>query len=292
MSAPGIDPNAPQVSVVIPCRDDTYLPATLASLAAQNQAPSFEVIVVDDSGHDPALGVDRFRDSLNLRVVAARDAATDGENCNAGVTAARGDLVLFVDADDTVNDEYVRAMVDALRLHPCVCSRVDVVSLNPWNPRGTHPQQTGLVTTDMGFLPFAGAGTLGIRRALFEEIGGFDPSLRQYKDADFCWRLQLAGHKAPFLVETAELHYRLEARNVIRLRKAAARGMAEAYLYRRYRHAGMPRQTFGQAAAAWRSLVWGLLRTLPARRGEGLGWDLATRAGRLVGSLRYRVWYF
>jgi cellulose synthase/poly-beta-1,6-N-acetylglucosamine synthase-like glycosyltransferase len=64
--------NSPHVSVVIPCRDDTHLPATLASLAQQNHAPAFEVIVVDDSGHDPALGVVRFRDSLELRVVAAR----------------------------------------------------------------------------------------------------------------------------------------------------------------------------------------------------------------------------
>jgi glycosyltransferase involved in cell wall biosynthesis len=288
----GSDPSAPHISVVIPCRDDTHLPATLASLAAQNRAPAFEVIVVDDSGHDPPHGVDRFRDRLELRLVPARHGATDGENCNAGVSAAQGDLVLFVDADDTVNDEYLRAMVNALRDHPCVCSRVDVTSLNPWNPKGRHPQQTGLITADMDFLPFAGAGTLGIRRSLFEDIGGFDPSLRQYKDADFLWRLQLAGNEAPFLVQLAELHYRLEARPLKRLRKAAARGMAEAYLYRRYRRAGMPRQTFGQAAAAWRSLVWGLLHDLTDRRAEGLGWALATRAGRLVGSLRYRVRYF
>jgi GT2 family glycosyltransferase len=106
-----------------------------------------------------------------------------------------------------VNDEYVRAMMDALRIHPCVCSRVDVASLNPWNPKGSHPQQTGLITADMEFLPFAGAGTLGIRRSLFQDIGGFDPCLRQYKDADFCWRLQLSGHDAPFLVQMAERQY-------------------------------------------------------------------------------------
>jgi len=169
---------------------------------------------------------------------------------------------------------------------------VDLVSLNPWNPGGTHPQQTGLITAEMKFLPFAGAGTLGIRRSLFMEIGGFDPSFRVYEEADFCWRLQLAGHEAPSLVPAAELHYRLGDRPSRRLRRAAARGMGEASLYRRYRRAGMPRQTLGQAATAWRSLVWNLLRELTGHRAGGLGWAAATRAGRLAGSLRNRVPYF
>ncbi len=288
----GNPPNDPHVTIVIPCRDDRHLPDTLASLAAQKHAPPFEVIVVDDSGHNAAHGVERYRDGLQLRVVAARRGATSGENRNAGVAVARGDLVLFVDADDTTNDEYVRAMVDALRAHPFVCSRVDVVSLNPWNPGGTHPQETGLITADMEFLPFAGAGTLGIRRSLFEEVGGFDPSLPYYQEADLCWRLQLAGHEAPSLVPGAELHYRLGDRPSKRLRRAAARGVGEAALYRRYRQAGMPHQTFGQAATAWGALAWHLLRGITGSRAGGLGWAAATRAGRLAGSLRYRVAYF
>jgi glycosyltransferase involved in cell wall biosynthesis len=284
--------NPPHVSVVIPCRDDTHLPATLASLAQQNQAPPFEIIVVDDSGHEPARGVERYPDRLELRVIPARHGATSGENRNAGVGVARSDFVLFVDADDTVNDEYVRSMLDALQAHPFVCSSVDVVSLNPWNPAGTHPQQTGLITAELEFLPFAGAGTLGIRRSLFTKVGGFDPSLRRYQEADLCWRLQLSGHEAPTLVPAAVLRYRLRDRPSRRLRMAAARGMGQALLFRRYRRAGMPRLTLGQAVAVWCSLAWRLPRGLIDRRAAGLGWAAAMRAGRLVGSLLYRVPYF
>jgi GT2 family glycosyltransferase len=183
-------------------------------------------------------------------------------------------------------------MVDALQAHPFVCSSVDVVSLNPWNPGGTHPQQTGLITAELEFLPFAGAGTLGIRRSLFMKVGGFDPSLRRYQEADFCWRLQLAGHEAPMLVPAAVLHYRLRDRPSRRLRMAATRGMGQALLFRRYRRAGMPRLTLGQAVAVWRSLAWRLPRGLIERRAAGLGWTASIHAGRLVGSLRYRVPYF
>jgi GT2 family glycosyltransferase len=205
---------------------------------------------------------------------------------------ARSDFVLFVDADDTVNDEYVRSMVDTLEAHHLVCSSVDVVSMNPWNPKGRHPQQMGLITDELEFLPFAGAGTLGIRRSLFMEVGGFDPSLSRYQEADLCWRLQLAGHDAPTLVPAAVLHYRLRDRPSKRLRRAAARGMGQALLFRRYRRAGMPRLTLGQAVSFWRSLVWRLPREIMDRRATGLGWAAATHAGRLVGSLRYGVPYF
>ena len=62
----------------------------------------------------------------------------------------------------------------------------------------------------MAFLPFAGAGTLGIRRSLFQDIGGFDPMLRCYEAADLCWRIQLAGNGPPVFVSEARLHHRLE----------------------------------------------------------------------------------
>jgi len=128
---------------------------------------------------------------------------------------------------------------------------VEMVSLNPWNPTGTHPQQTGLITGEMAFLPFAGAGTLGIRRPLFEAIGEFDPTLACYEEADLCWRLQSAGHGPPWFVEDATLHYRLERSPGRRWRKAIQFGQTQALLYSRYRRAGMPRGTAREAVAAW-----------------------------------------
>jgi hypothetical protein len=64
-------------------------------------------------------------------------------------------------------------MVDILQTHPFVCSSVDVVSLNPGTPGGTHQQLSGIDRGRIGVLPFAGVGTLGIRRSLFMEVGGF-----------------------------------------------------------------------------------------------------------------------
>ena len=48
---------------------------------------------------------------------------------------------------------------------------------------------------DTSFLPFAPSGNCGVRRHVFEALGGFDTSYRVCEDDDFFWRLQLAGHE-------------------------------------------------------------------------------------------------
>jgi glycosyltransferase involved in cell wall biosynthesis len=281
----------PTASVVIPCRDPTYLSATLKSLAAQKDHPPFEVVLVDASGKDLGRSLGSWRGRLTLTVLWAREGASASDNRNAGVAAARGPCILFIDADDTVNATYVRAMADALETHEFVCSKVDVVSLNAWNPGGTHPQEMGLITADMSFLPFAGAGTLGIRRSLFMEIDGWDPAFRTYHEADLCWRIQLAGHEPPVFVPDATLSYRLDPSTLGRWRRTVALGRAQPLLYRRYRSAGMPRDSLLDAARAWLAIVGGVLLRAIGRPAKGVGWRAAIRVGRLWGSLRYRVPY-
>jgi glycosyltransferase involved in cell wall biosynthesis len=282
-----------EVSVVIPCRDDTYLEATLCSLAGQEGAPPFEVVVVDDSpGGNLADRVMAWSDRLDLRLVQAKQRGTPGGNRNVGVAASQCDVLLFVDADDTVGPTYVAAMARALESHDLVCARIDVALLNPPNLVGPHPQETGLITEDLAFLPFASAGTLGIRRSVFKQIGGFDPSLPRYAEADLCWKIQLAGGDPPEFVQDAVSHHRVERRPTKRLRKAAAYGATEALLFSRYRDAGMLRQSPRDAAAAWGKLPWLLIRRGLGHEVPGLAWRLGARVGRLQGSVRHRVAYF
>ncbi|MGH2767042.1 MAG: glycosyltransferase family 2 protein [Actinomycetota bacterium] len=283
--------SSPYVSVIIPSRDDTHLPSTLASLEAQEGAPAFEVVVVASPDRSIPGRLEFWRDRLGLRVVEA-SGSTAGAQRNYGVAASRGALLLFVDSDDTVGEAYVRAMADALEMHELVCSCVDTTVLNPWVREETHPQQTGLIVAEMAFLPFAGAGTLGIGRPLFEEIRGFDPLLPCYEEADLCWRIQLAGHEPPVWVPEAKLHYRLEQHGAERWRKATAFGQVQALLYRRYRSAGVPRESVRGAVVAWANLLWRLLRRVARHSTRGEGWQAAIRWGRLRGSVRHRVPYF
>jgi glycosyltransferase involved in cell wall biosynthesis len=283
----------PEVSVIIPCKDDTYLAATLDSLALQRAAPSFEVVVVDGFERDLARRLAPWTNRLTLRVVRPTG-QTAGAQRNSGARASTAPRLLFVDADDTVDGSYVRAMTSALGSHDFVCSRVDVLRLNPdAHARGISlPQETG-VATGMSFLPYAAGGTIGIARRLFEEIGGFDPSpmIRPYEDADLCWRIQLAGGDPPTFVRGAELHYRLERDPMKRFRKAVTFGMGQAALYARHRHSGMPRESIRDALSAWVTLPLRLYRQVVQRSTQHVLQQATVRAGRLVGSIRFRVLY-
>jgi len=92
--------SSPTVSVVIPARNEAHnLPGLLRSLASQSVTPH-EVIVVDDGSTDGTAKVAR---DLGAKVLASPPLPEGWRGktwaCHQGAQAARGELLLFVDAD-------------------------------------------------------------------------------------------------------------------------------------------------------------------------------------------------
>jgi glycosyltransferase involved in cell wall biosynthesis len=269
------------VSVVIACKNEArHLPHLLESLARQAWTGSWEVVIADNGSTDDTRAViETFRRQLpNLLVVDAFDRPGAAYARNFGVTHSKGSKLVFVDADDEVSDGYVAAMAAALDRAPLVFGRAGFERLNAAWVRESWPstwQQTEPLN-NFGFLPFAGAGTLGVRRSIFQEVGGFDPSFPAYEEADFCWRIQLAGHAGPVLVEDAVLEYRLPNSVSAMYRRGRDYARGRAALHERYGAQVRLRP------ASLRDLA-GAVRRIRRRR------DLARAAmivGRLVGQRR------
>lgn len=104
----------PEISVCIVASRPAWLRRCLATLAAQHDAPSFEVVVgvraIDD----------RWRDAASVLPGAKLIAASGlpGDARNEVVRAAAGDLLLFVDDDVTVHPEMLRRLSAVARSHP------------------------------------------------------------------------------------------------------------------------------------------------------------------------------
>ncbi|MEO8483547.1 MAG: glycosyltransferase family 2 protein [Acidobacteriota bacterium] len=87
------------ITVVIPTYNAVaFIGEAIASVHAQSLSP-FEIIVVDDGSRDGTPDVVR-RDFPDVRVIVQPNSGVSTAR-NAGLDAARGDWVAFLDADDT-----------------------------------------------------------------------------------------------------------------------------------------------------------------------------------------------
>ena len=106
-----------KVSVVIPTYNRARVVGEAIDSALAQTHERLEVIVVDDgSTDDTAERVGRRRDR-RLRYVRREHAGVSSAR-NAGIAAATGDLVSFLDSDDLWKPEKIETEVAALARHP------------------------------------------------------------------------------------------------------------------------------------------------------------------------------
>ncbi len=115
MSEPG-----PELSIVIPSyNEELRLPATLERIAEYLPTLGLrtEVLVVDDGSRDrTAVVAESFRGKLSgLRVLANETNRGKGYSVRHGMLEARGDIVLFTDADLSAPIEESDKLIGALK---------------------------------------------------------------------------------------------------------------------------------------------------------------------------------
>ncbi|MBQ6395112.1 MAG: glycosyltransferase family 2 protein, partial [Atopobiaceae bacterium] len=103
------------VSVVVPVYDTEALIARcLDSILAQTY-PMIEVVCVDDGSIDSSLEILESYAAQNpaVRVIKKEHAGVSAAR-NAGIRAAQGEYLAFVDSDDFVTSDYIARLVEAI----------------------------------------------------------------------------------------------------------------------------------------------------------------------------------
>jgi len=177
------------VSVVIATKDRAaFLERSLASLAAQRNAPAFEVIVADNGSSDDTAGVvERAQASGALavaRVFVPRP--NRGAARNAGIARARGALVAFVDDDVWLPPHFVAAHAAAHARSPFP----HVVSGPIVNVPSYDARPTPTVANYSG--AFLCTCNASVPRSSLAAVGGFDEGFDLYgwEDTELGLRLR------------------------------------------------------------------------------------------------------
>lgn len=112
-----MESTSPLISVIIPLYNkEPIIRRTIQSVLSQSFS-DFELIVVNDGSTDSSMDVVRTISDPRLRLVEQENGGPSKAR-NTGVEAARGEWVLFLDADDELLPGALEHLLNVARHHP------------------------------------------------------------------------------------------------------------------------------------------------------------------------------
>ncbi len=181
----------PRLSIVIPTKnEEKHLPRLLVSIQRQ-KFTDLEVIVADAGSADKTVEIAK---KSGARVVKG---GLPGVGRNAGAKEAKGDIILFLDADVTLPgakfledllEEFENKELDiaTCKVRPQSRSQVD---------RALHEAYNAFAVAMEKIRPHAPGFCIFVKRATHEMIHGFDEEVVFAEDHDYVQRAVKAGAK-------------------------------------------------------------------------------------------------
>lgn len=194
--------SSPLLSVIVPVHDAAdVLGESLAALCASDlPRAQWELVVVDDaSGDESGRIAESYADTMVRIDGAARGPA---HARNRGSDVARGDILVFVDADVCVHPDTLRKLLETLTVDPDLSAVFGAYDRAP-RAAGLVSQYRNLLhhyvhLSQPGEADTFWAGCGAVRRAAFVDVGQFDDvryRRPQIEDIELGYRLRERGHR-------------------------------------------------------------------------------------------------
>lgn len=231
---------AADISLIIPCANMAhFLDDALLSVVKQSALPG-EVAIVHPPEDSRTIDVARtWTDRLPVRLVA-HPLSGPGPARNAGVAQTKCPVISFLDADDLMAETRFSVQLARLNAAPAV----DAVGGFLETFADADKKCGGLpeLTADGGGTCSASVNTWLFKRALFDQLGGFDPAFLYAEDVDFLLRMRDENLPHTILDQTV-LFYRQHRQSMMhqknpRLKSDFSRAVMGSAMRRR--RAGLP----------------------------------------------------
>jgi glycosyltransferase involved in cell wall biosynthesis len=196
------------VSVIVPCYNTAhFVGETLDSVLDQKFSGSVEIIVINDGSPDTLIlrqVLAPYRDSI--RYIEQENRGLAGAR-NAGIRAAHGRYIAFLDSDDAWLPNYLEVMVRTLEENPKAAAAFpDVVVFGGSSEDGRVLRVPGAQQDPITFeslvvgRSWINAGAT-VRREILIGYGMFDSSFRQVEDFELWVRMLHGGEQIIYVPE-------------------------------------------------------------------------------------------
>jgi glycosyltransferase involved in cell wall biosynthesis len=177
-----------KLSIVIPTlNEEKYIYQTLESIRLQGQLGDTEVIVVDGNSSDNTIKeVTSFQTSLDLQVLELQEANTSLQR-NEGADKARGDYIIFLDADTLLSNNFLSTLREIV-----TSNDYDIIIPNYKTTdsnvlyKSPYFMANKLIWLSSKLNRRIGLGiTIITKNSLFRDNAGFDETIRVGEDLHF-----------------------------------------------------------------------------------------------------------
>lgn len=237
-------------AVVVTRNRARWLAGALDALGRQDY-PAYEIVVVDHGSRDDTAGVAAAH---GVRRVVCPPSYGIGGCRQAGVDAARGEIVAMCDDDCRPEPRWLRVHVERLCADPglgLVGGRVVNVGFPEaqrfkGRSRTAGPNGVLAFSADPGEAEFFGNANLAFRRAAIDAIGGYDPFVHTGEEIDLALSFRRAGYRVAYEPDAVVEHH---FTGIDYKRGRLFRGAELMRLYRHLKHS--PPRGAGEWARFW-----------------------------------------
>ena len=203
----------PLVSIITPSFNQaSYLEQTLRSVFDQDHA-DIEYIVMDGGSTDGSVEIIK-KYASKLAYWSSEKDAGQADAINKGMGRARGEIVAWLNSDDTYLPGAVAAAVRAFEQHPdVVLIYGDMLAVDEQGQTFNTFHYHQLALEDLLSFQIIGQPAVFMRRSAFEKAGGLDPSFHLLLDHLLWIRIAAQGHILHVPQTWAAARYHAEAKN-------------------------------------------------------------------------------